>query len=494
MRLKLLFFSIAFHFTLFAYPKLITYKAPHCNILSNTYTVQVREANLPWQTVATYFAHVTDVTGTKGTVKKTSFGYFDCSGKVEVTVLVNDQPIKSVRIRPTAKGIVPLIHGNKITFLMNISDQLSIEINGDIFNNLQLFANPLETDSPSPNDPSVIYFGPGAHRAGKLNIPSGKTVYIAGGAVVQGNLYMDHAENVKVRGRGIFTQLENAVPDTAPVDNQAVTLSRNDAITVNYSKNVVIEGLIILPHKYSITIGQSSEVLVNNFKSFSSEGNADGIDIFCSNDIKLDHIFMRNADDCIAIYGHRWNYYGNTRNILIKNAVLWADVAHPIMVGTHGDTQHPDTLANMLFENIDILDQHENQLDYQGCLALNAGDNNLITNIKFNDIRIEDIRKGQLVNLRVMYNKKYNTSPGNRIENISFINVSSNGNHTGMSVIAGYDENRLIRNILFENLKINGQLITDDMAGKPPFYKTGDMANIFIGEHVDGIKFVKTQL
>jgi hypothetical protein len=491
MRFKFLFFFIAFHFTLFAYPKLITYKAPKCNILSNSYTIQVREPNLPWQTVATYYANVTDVAGTTSIGKKTSFGYFDCSGKVEVAVWVNQQPIKAVRIRPTVKGIVPIIQGNKITFSMNVSDQLSIEINGDIFNNLQLFANPLETDRPNPNDTSIIYFGPGAHKAGKLNIPSGKTVYIAGGAVVQGNLYMDHAENVKIRGRGIFTQLESVLSGPVPVSNKAMPLSRNDAITLNYSKNILIEGLIVLPHKYSITIGQSSSVLVNNFKSFSSEGNADGIDIFCSNDITLDHIFMRNADDCIAIYGHRWNYYGNTSKILIKNAVLWADVAHPVMVGTHGDTLHPDTLENMAFENIDILDQHENQLDYQGCLTLNAGDNNLIRNIKFDNINIEDIRKGQLVNLRVMYNKKYNTSPGNRIENISFKNVSSNGNRAGMSIIAGYDENRLIRNIVFENLKINGQLISDDMPGKPSFYKTGDMANIFIGEHVEGVKFIK---
>jgi hypothetical protein len=46
----------------------------------------------------------------------------------------------------------------------------------------------------------------------------------------------------------------------------------------------------------------------------------------------------------------------------------------------------------MKFININILDEHENQIDYQGCLALNVGDENFIRNIYFENIRIADIR------------------------------------------------------------------------------------------------------
>jgi len=60
-----------------------------------------------------------------------------------------------------------------------------------------------------------------------------------------------------------------------------------------------------------------------------------------------------------------------------------------------------------------------------------------------------------------------------------------------MSIIAGYDESRQIKNITFENLKINGKVISDDMPGKPAWYKTADMANFFIGEHVNEIRFIK---
>jgi hypothetical protein len=241
-----------------------------------------------------------------------------------------------------------------------------------------------------------------------------------------------------------------------------------------------------------VLVGQSADVTISNIKSFSSEGNADGIDVFCSSNVRVDRVYMRNSDDCVAIYGHRWDYYGNTRNITVQNSILWADIAHPILVGTHGDTPHPDTLEKLKFVNIDILDQRENQIDYQGCMALNAGDSNLLRDITFDNVRVDDIRKGQLVNIRVMNNQKYNTSPGRGIENVSFKNITYNGTRANLSIISGYDETRMIKNVLFENLRINGKIITDNMPGKPGFYKTGDMANIWIGEHVENLRFIQT--
>ena len=92
-----------------------------------------------------------------------------------------------------------------------------------------------------------------------------------------------------------------------------------------------------------------------------------------------------------------------------------------------------------------------------------------------------NFREGSLVNLRIFYNKKYCTAPGRGIENITFKDVSYEGNRAELSIIEGYDEERKIRNVRFENLRINGQLITDDMPGKPAWYNTGDMAGIYVG-------------
>ena len=126
-------------------------------------------------------------------------------------------------------------------------------------------------------------------------------------------------------------------------------------------------------------------------------------------------------------------------------------------------------------------------------MGLNAGDSNFIRNVTFEDIRVEDFRQGQLLNLRVFYNAKYCTSPGRGIENVLFKNISYTGENSEISVISGYDESRKVKNIVFENLVVNGQVITDNMRGKPGWYKTSDMVRIFVGEHVEGITFINTR-
>jgi hypothetical protein len=474
--------------------QLITYKAPDGAGLNTDFTVKIRQNGKEWKTVPAYTATVTNIVNTKSIYQLTSFAYFDFSGIVEVAITYNRGALEEARVRPLSFGITPKVQSNTVTFFLDKPRNISIEINGDIFHNLQLFANPLETFHPSMADTNVTYFGPGVHQVGILKARSNQIIYLAGGAIVQGQILINKVENVRVLGRGILTQLPVLqTSNVSKADPPAVPGSRNDELTIAYSKNVEVNGIIVLPHKYSVLIGQSAGVKISNFKAFSFEGNADGIDVFCSSDVAISDVFMRNSDDCIAIYGHRWNYYGNTKNITVSNATLWADVAHPILIGTHGDTEKPDTLENMTFKNIDILEQHEHQIDYQGCIALNAGDSNLLNQLRFENIRVEDFREGQLVNIRVMFNHYYNTSPGRGIQNVYFKDIDFNGRHSNISVIAGYDNDRRIKNVVFENLRINGVDIADDMPGKPGYYKTGDMGNILIGEHVDGVRFISSK-
>ena len=49
----------------------------------------------------------------------------------------------------------------------------------------------------------------------------------------------------------------------------------------------------------------------------------------------------------------------------------------------------------------------------------------------------------------------------------------------------------MVKNIRFENFTINGKVITDDMPGKPKWYKTADMANIYVNDHVENLIFTK---
>ena len=131
-------------------------------------------------------------------------------------------------------------------------------------------------------------------------------------------------------------------------------------------------------------------------------------------------------------------------------------------------------------------------VELSGMHGYQCGDNNLVRNVRFENIRVENFREGSLFNLRNFYNKKYCTASGRGVEDITFKDVSYNGNRAELSIVEGYDEERKIRNVRFENLRINGQLITDDMPGKPDWYDTGDMAGIYVGPHVEDVTFVST--
>ena len=148
-------------------------------------------------------------------------------------------------------------------------------------------------------------------------------------------------------------------------------------------------------------------------------------------------------------------------------------------------------MENLIYENIDILCQSEPQVDYQGCLAINAGDNNLVRNVLFDNVRIEQLHQGSILQVKVAFNSKYCAAPGLGVEDVTFRNVRYRGQQPYLSIINGYDEQHKVRNITFEGLKINGQTLHDKMPGKPAWYSTADYIPLFIGNHVENITFKK---
>lgn len=447
--------------------------APQGISLNNDFIVKVRpEGKSKWVLVLTYLVKVDEVRETKHHVEHASMATFDFSEKVEIEVTYNKGKIDSARVRPLSYDIPFTIEGNTLQFSLEKPANLSVEVNGDIFHNLHLFANPLDTFKVDKKNPDLIYFGPGIHRfeGGEFRIPSGKTVYVAGGAVMMGRMLIENVHDVKLLGRGIIDP------------------SVKMGIRIANSRNVYVEGLVAT----QCATGGSDSVTIRNVKVISYFGWGDGMNVFSSRNVLFDRVFCRTSDDCTTVYGTRLGFEGPSSNITMQNSTLWADVAHPIFIGIHGNVDKPEILENLNYVNIDILDHKEKQLNYQGCLAINAGDENLIRNVRFEDIRIENFRQGQLVNLRIFFNEKYCKAPGRGIENVVFKNVSYTGNRAEISVIEGYDAQRKVRNIRFENLRINGQIISDDMPGKPKWYHTGDMARIYVGPHVEGVSFLNT--
>lgn len=445
---------------------LVTYEIPKelfYSLHNDDYTVKVRKPGGEWKDLYEYKVRV-DLDN----VQEASMVTFDFTGKVEVSVRKNNGLVNSVQIRPLSYGIEPEVEGNVVVFTIDKPRKISLEVNGDKMHNLHIFANAILSDVPDPEDPDVIYFGPGVHKpkdlpGDVLHIPSGKTVFIDGGAVVMAKFLIDKAQDVKIIGHGVVLNPERGVE-------------------VRYSQNVLIDGPIFVnPSHYTVYGGQTTGLTIRNIKTFSCEGWSDGIDLMSCSDVVIDDVFVRSSDDCIALYGHRWQFYGNVSNCQIKNSVLWADIAHPTNIGGHGNAEAGgDTIENIEFKNIDILEHDEDDRNYQGCLAINSSDNNLVRNVTYEDIRIEDFQEGQLFNIRVVNNDKYSRAPGRGIENIVIKDVSYNGSAANPSIINGYSSSRLVKAIKIENLLINGKKV-----------RNANDANVKIGDFVDDFQLDK---
>lgn len=464
---------------------IVTYPAgPGVQTLDSDFAVEVRQGASPWQPVAVYPVKVDEVRDTRHCVETASMAYFDFDGRVDVRVIHRRGDTDSVRIRPLSYRITPTVSGDTLTFSLDRPRNLSVEVNGDIFHNLHLFANPLDANRPTDKEirragrkgSRLIYFAPGVHElpGDTMRVPSGATVYVDGGARVYGTLIADGVSDVRFCGRG-----------------EIHPRGRGEGIYIKRSRRISADGVVVT----QIPVGGSDSVCITNVKSISYYGWGDGMNVFSSDNVTYRDVFCRNSDDCSTVYATRKGFVGGCRNILMEDAVLWADVAHPIMIGLHGSATEigpdapADTICDVTYRNIDILDHQERQIDYQGCFGISCGDNNVVRDITFDNIRVEDFRQGQLVNIRIFFNKKYCAAPGTSVSRILFKDITYNGHGDEMSIIAGYDDNRRVADITFDNLVINGTRISDDMPGKPRWYKTGDMARIYIGEHVDNVIF-----
>ena len=535
--------------------QVFTYPAPDGAPLKHDYDVYVcPRGSKEWTKVDTYMAKVNssptpdsfrnggEPGGGKHQVSEISYCVFDFTGDVFVRVISKNRKFTTARIRPDYRGTIANVQNDStVQFLLFQPENVSVELSltpapspkgegsfkgeGSIYSitdNLLVFTSkPTITKEQAEKEAKAQgrkfqYYAPGFYQQDTIFIGSNTTVYLEAGSYFTNTFAINDAENVSILGRGI------ARPERG-----------YEGAHVYRSKNVLIDGLVL----NTCPMGESQNVTLHDVRSISHPSWGDGLNIFggCS-DILFDRVFCRNSDDCTTAYATRKGFNGNVRNVTMRNSTLWADVAHPIMIGLHGNSERGDTIEHLRYENIDILGQAEPQVDYQGCLAINCGDNNLVRDVVFDNIRIEQIQQGSILQAKVCWNDKYCTAPGRGIENITFRNIryydlvdkstskqvnelddqkhnkqlvrsvpcdasclknssaracSLDTSRTNLSIINGYNEQRCVRNITFEGLKINGRTIYDDMPGKPRWYKTADYVPIYVGNHVENILFKK---
>jgi hypothetical protein len=445
------------------------------------------------------------------------FVHFSMSGTAEVTVKVRSGvrytaaqeyeawgrkyqprpvalPLGAVEVRPHSAGITPVVRGDSIRFRLARPANLSVEFGGNLARPLFVFAAPEETDAPAAPAPGVRYFAPGkVYDVGRLDLASGETIYIAGGAVVRGTILAEDAEGARIRGRGVL-------------DGSDETKAEGPMIELRRCRDVRVEGIVILNNRgWTVIPRHSRGVVFDNIKMIAWNNNSDGIDVVGSRDVVIRSSFFRNNDDSIPIKAaaegsdaappppeSRGPSKQDVENVLASECVFWkAAGGNAFEIGFELRTT---SIRNVVLRNSDII-----HVEGGAAFSIHNGDWAEVSDIEFDDIRVEDApdelidvfvglsiysadaprehhranpqRKplppemrepetgthaGQWIRLSGAAHDEHRANRG-RVRNVRFLNIRVTGPRPRVSRLVGYDSEYPVENVLIRNLTIGGE-------------------------------------
>ena len=110
----------------------------------------------------------------------TPMTYFDFEGKVRIEVEMPGLPdkVESAAVIPQSWGITPEVKDGKVSFMITEPGQYTVVFNDNVNKALHIFANPLETDVPDPDDPNVYYIPSGEWAEYQLGVDNGSGVEV----------------------------------------------------------------------------------------------------------------------------------------------------------------------------------------------------------------------------------------------------------------------------------------------------------------------------
>lgn len=407
-----------------------------------------------------------------------SYAMFDFERGADVTIKAS-RDVKWVDIRPKSLGIKAEFRDSSIHFTLVKPCMLSIELNGEFSNRpLFLFAGAPEKDYPDKNNPDVIWFEGGkVHKPGIIEVKSGQTVYLEGGAVVEGIIHAENASDIKILGRGILDGTTN---------NEIGGESRFRFIHIQDSKNIVIDGIVLEDsHSWQIVPINCDNVTIRNIKILSDNGSDDGIDIVRSRNVKIENCFIRTKDDCIAIktvYDYPTTI--NSENIEVTGCVFWnAAWGNGLEIGFE---LRSDFVRNVTFKDCDVIHVEDGAV-----FSIHNGDQSIVENIRFENIRVEDARQ-KLFDVAIFLsqysidrpsdprertlrylngawdgvlsvtpeNREYHSKYRGQIRDIIFKDIYVTDGLLPFSVFCGFDEQHQVENITIDNLVVHDKKIT----------------------------------
>lgn len=383
----------------------------------------------------------------------TPMASFDFDGEVTLDIQMPglSKAVESAAVLPSAWGIIPEVSDGHVRFTVTEPGQYTVVFNDDVNKAAHIFANPIETDVPDPDDPNVYYIGPGEWAMDAIVLEDNQTLYLSGGAVLHSIISVSGSENVRICGRGIIDGSDYAAW------NQPGSYARVP-IDLNHAKNVTVEGITLVNSNcWNLNSFASQNVQIDNVKIISGRQNGDGFTFQSCQNHTVSNSFVRSWDDSLVLK----NYSGSTKGITFRDIQVWTDLAQSMEIGYETDkgrTLDPE-ISDVLFEDITVLynfhkpvisihnsdDAYVHDITYRNILVENAfmqGDNGNnkqlieMTLLKsgwstvtdeygsIDNVRIDGLTVLHTLDGRVPESRFVGHGPDNRITNVTIRNVT----------------------------------------------------------------------
>lgn len=448
------------------------------------------------------------------------YAHFSLEGVANVQVTVNENftkytlSPKSRKIQTTRNGntisfqtgpnyLVLTVDSKELLFILIDSPEVNPPKIGDsnvkniMDYNVDNKGGKLETktiqnaiNEASGSSKNILYFPPGKYLTGELFIKSNMTVYLEGGAVLYGS---DNTADFNSGSGGMSTEgMQHSLIRFLNCKNASLigrgVLEGNGklirskgfnacVVKMDESTNILVDGVIARNSSYWNTLPyRSDSVTIKNYKVINCRptskdyNNTDGVDFDECTNSSLYNAFLYCGDDPMAVKNEFLTWNGkptmNIKNIHHEKVVTYSNSAS-CKIGTKTMGK---SMSNVTFKDIDIIKAGR-------AMVIDAIDNAVIENIRFEDIRVE--AAGVLIDIQNTSKPSWRTTVNQCVVKNTYItNVASDANSS--ISLKGISSQYPIDGVHFFNFKILGKEITS---------KTDPDARWSIGNNVKNITF-----
>jgi hypothetical protein len=420
-----------------------------------------------------------------------------CTAAISVTA---KQSFSSYTVSPKSQNITATKSGNSITF--NSGPNYLI-LQFDSKELLFILIDQQESNPPQPGDANVtnladlnvdntgatlvtskiqsaitaasgatkniLYIPPGRYKVGELSMKSNMTLYLAAGAILDGSsttgdyaaagpavedtthgvLHMNNVTNANILGRGVIDGNGSVIRGTSN-DTPAFKIN---VMRIDGSSKILIDGIFVRdPVFWNTLIYNSDQVTIRNYKvinrrpTTTTYNQEDGVDFDCSTNGNVYNAFIYSGDDSMSPKREQEGKQ-DTNTIVYEKVVAYSNsAATKIGTKTFGTT-----IDGVTFKDIDIVKAGR-------AMVIDANDTALITNTKWQDIRIE-AADSTLVDLEEDNAPTWRTSPNTSIaKDTYFTNITASVNKP--ISIHGKSSSVTINGVHFSGFTVQGKAIT----------------------------------